>query len=393
MTGMLIYIPWPTNTGYAMHRAETQFLAVARRLVQDPQRIFFAYRSLEGGHPKSLPETFRNVVAFDFDGGQSQELGNIERVIREHEIDLMLGYDLGVSNPRYSRLRRAGISTVISYWGAPMSPANSGLVLLAKRLQVLCTRSRPDHFVFQSRAMQRLAVQGRGIPSNETSVIRTGVNIGALPGREARRGYAHVALGVPTDRQLVIFSGHVNARKGIGTLIEAMNELVFRRGRRDVQVVLLGGVDPAEAALFERVRLLNLTDYFMFAGYRDDVFDIFSSANIGVLPTTGWDSFPRSGLEMQGCGLPLVVAHRQGLPEMIKEGVTGFTVKPGDPIDLADRIELLMNDATLQREMGNRAADRVREQFTDERFVDELAALIAQVACGRARLGQPDVTR
>ena len=73
--------------------------------------------------------------------------------------------------------------------------------------------------------------------------------------------------------------------------------------------------------------------------------------------------------------------------------MTGFTVKPGDPIDLADRIELLMNDATLQREMGNRAADRVREQFTDERFVDELAALIAQVACGRARLGQPDVTR
>ena len=380
MKGMLVYIPWPTNTGYAMHRAETQFLAVARRLVQDPQRIFFAYKSLAGGHPRSLPESFQNVVACDFDAGMSRELADIERVIREHKLDVMLGYDLGVWRPWYAGLRRAGVSTMISYWGAPMSRANSGLVLIAKRMQVLCTRSRPDHFVFQSRAMQRLAVEGRGIPSSETSVIRTGINIGALPDREARLGYAHAALGVPADRKLVIFSGHVNARKGIGTLIEAMNELVHRRGRQDIQAVLLGAVDPAEAALFERVRLLGLTDHVMFAGYRDDVFDIFSSANIGVLPTTGWDSFPRSGLEMQGCGLPLVVAHRHGLPEMIEEGVTGFSVKPGDPMDLADRVELLMNDDTLQRDMGNRAADRVREQFTDTRFVAELAALIGQIS-------------
>jgi len=389
MIGMLIHIPWSTNTGYAMHRAETQFLAVAQRLVQDPKRILFAYTSLEGGHPKSLPETFRNVVACDFAGGRSQELDDIERVIRERQIDVMLGYDLSVSSPWYSRLRQAGVSTMISYVGGPMSKANSGLVLLAKRLQVLCTRSRPNHFVFQSRAMQRLAVEGRGVPSNDTSVIHTGINISALPDRQARRGYAHAALGVPTDRKLMIFAGHVNARKGIGTLIEAMDELVHRRGRQDIQAVLLGGVDAAEATLVERARLLKLTDHVMFAGYRDDVFDIFSSANIGVIPTIGWDSFPRSGLEMQGCGLPLLVARRDGLPELIEEGVTGFTVEPGDPIELADRVELLMNDVALQRDMGRQAADRIREQFTDARFVDELATLIAQVASGGTSSGRP----
>ncbi len=389
MNGMLISIPWPTNTGYAMHRAEAQFLAVAQRLVQDPRRIFFMYKNLDGGHPTSLPESFRNIVACDFARAQSQELENIERVVREHDIDVMLGYDLGVSNSWYSSLRRAGVTTMISYVGAPMSQANSGLVLLAKRIQVRCIRSRPNHFVFQSRAMQRLAVEGRGVPRDQTSVIRTGVNVNALPDRDARRGYAHQALGVPTERQLVVFSGHVNARKGIGTLIEAMEEIVHRRGRRDIQAVLLGAVDPAETELVHRVQRLKLTDHVMFAGYRDDVFDIFASASIGVIPTVGWDSFPRSGLEMQGCGLPLVVTRRDGLPELIEEGLTGFTVEPGDPIELADRVELLMDDMELQRDMGRRAAERIRQQFNDARFLDELSTLVAEVASNGASPRQP----
>ena len=99
MTGILISIPWPTNTGYAMHRAETQFLAVAKRLVGDERRIVFAYKSLEGGHPLSLPDSFRNVVACDFSAGMITQRDLIEKVIRDHGIDVMLGYDLGVSNP------------------------------------------------------------------------------------------------------------------------------------------------------------------------------------------------------------------------------------------------------------------------------------------------------
>jgi glycosyltransferase involved in cell wall biosynthesis len=385
MTGILILIPWPTNTGYAMHRAEKQFFAVAQRLVQNPERIFFAYRSLAGGHPKSLPENFRNTLACDFGDAGPGNVDDIERLIRERGIDVLVGYDLGVSTRWYSRLRRAGISTMISYWGAPMSQPNSGLVLLAKRLQVRLARSRPDHFVFQSHAMQELAVNGRGVPLDETSVIRTGIDISALPAREARRGYAHAALGVPTDRKLVIFSGHLHARKGIGTLIEAMQELVHRRGRRDVQAVLLGAIDSVSAPFVERVRQLELTGNVMFAGYRSDVFDIFASADIGVLPTTGWDSFPRSGLEMQGCGLPLVVARLHGLPEMIEEGVTGFTVTPGDPLDLAGRIQLLADDDVLRRKLGGQAGKRARQCFTDLRFVDEMTSLIRRVAGRRAQ--------
>ena len=123
--GMLIYIPWPSNMGYAIHRAESQFFEMAMRLTGSVKKVHFAFTSLRKGHPKSLPPDFGNVHQFSIQPDAPVNVEGLAELIERESIDLMFGYDLRVEGPFYDRLRSAGLKSIVSYLGAPMSSVNS----------------------------------------------------------------------------------------------------------------------------------------------------------------------------------------------------------------------------------------------------------------------------
>ena len=128
--------------------------------------------------------------------------------MRTHRIDVALGFDQPIRRPGYAALRAGGVRTFVSYWGAPMSSVNHGLMLAFKRLEVLLSsRSGPDHYVFESVAMRRSAVSGRGIPNAKTSVTSLGVDTERFRPAEQPTWYAHDAFGIPRDRRIVYYSG------------------------------------------------------------------------------------------------------------------------------------------------------------------------------------------
>jgi len=61
----------------------------------------------------------------------------------------------------------------------------------------------------------------------------------------------------------------------------------------------------------------------MFGGYRSDLDLLQRGCYAGVIASTGWDSFARSGLEMQASGLPVLVSDLRGLREVMEHDVSG----------------------------------------------------------------------
>jgi glycosyltransferase involved in cell wall biosynthesis len=55
------------------------------------------------------------------------------------------------------------------------------------------------------------------------------------------------------------------------------------------------------------------------------------------------------------CGLPTIASDVGGIPELIKEGETGFLVPPGDSVIMSERLSLLINNAELRNSMGKNA--------------------------------------
>jgi glycosyltransferase involved in cell wall biosynthesis len=102
------------------------------------------------------------------------------------------------------------------------------------------------------------------------------------------------------------------------------------------------------------------------------------SASIGVIASTGWDSFTVSSLEIAATAVPLVVSKLLGLEETVLHNETGLHFPPGDHVALADAISALADNDDRRRALGVAARARVLEQFTTDHQVASLAHTLSR---------------
>jgi glycosyltransferase involved in cell wall biosynthesis len=351
-----------SNVGYAIGPAEALFYEVGLEIAGgDPSRVHFGFQSLDGGHPSSLPGSFKNLIAYDY---FNRDPGNIRRLaeyVKKHQIRLVVIYDIQPVDPLFKSLHKAGVRAVVSYWGAPISSRMPVWKLLLKKLEVALSRSKVDGLIFQSKAMADYAIYGRGVPVKMIDIVYTGPDISVF--RCARSAYVYEALNLPRDRKVFVYAGHMEPRKGVGTLVEAAIEVLHHRKRQDVCFLLLGNKGD-ESRQYERLYAgLNIERLIRFGGYRSDVAKIYPSCFCGVIATSGWDSFPRSPLEMAASGLPVIASRLQGLPESVLDQQTGLLFEPGNAGELADCIEKLLDHPELAAEYGRRGRERCEREL------------------------------
>lgn len=355
-----------SNTGYAIAPLEALFYEVALEIAaDDPSRVHFAYLKLDNGHPRSLPTDFKNLITYDYSDQDPRNIGRLADYAKQNQIRLVVILDIQPIDPLFRPLRKAGVRTIISYWGAPISSRMPLWKLVLKRVQVVVSRSKVDGLIFESKAMADLALYGRGVPPHMIDVVHTGVDISQF--EPARSTYVYEVVGLPRDRKIVIYAGHMEPRKGVETLIEAAIELLHRRKRQDVCFLLFGNKE-VESKQYERMYAgLGIDGLIRFGGYRPDLAKIYPGCFCGVIPSSGWDSFPRSAIEMAASGLPVIASRLQGLPEVVLDQETGLLFEPGNPAALADHIETLLERPEKATEYGRRGRERCERELNTEK--------------------------
>jgi glycosyltransferase involved in cell wall biosynthesis len=270
---ILIMLHCEQHTGYAIGALERVFEQAALSSGYASDRILWSY-------PKVFsPEN--NI--FELGYYERKDALKLEEIHRTFPIDTILAFDMPYPTPVVKRARKLGISRVISYWGGSMSGLNHGLKLFAKRLEwYLRKRSAPNLFIFESEAMRLTAVQGRGVPKKRTRVVPLGVDTNIYT-PDAGSKYAHDQLGIPRDRKIIFYSGHMEERKGVRVLIEAMNTLRKLNAIEPFHLLICGNKGsqsvPYEALISDSVT----RDHVTFAGYREDVPALMQSAFLGVI--------------------------------------------------------------------------------------------------------------
>lgn len=365
MKGILVFFHCPANTGYAIGSLEKAFFRMADALVKDWRRIHFAYTSLSTGLPNTLPKDFTQMI--EFDPSDRSQGPIIEKYLRQHGIDTAFGFDQPTSMPTFRYLRKGGILFFVSYWGAPMSSLNHGIKLWLKQVQVALSWYGPDHYIFESKGMADTAIYGRGIPASKTSIVYLGADITCYSPDAASPDYVYEIFGIPKDRRIFFYAGHMEKRKGVDILIRAAKTLVERYRREDFQLLILGNHDGNEQ-VFLPLMIDSITrNHVTFGGYRNDIPLILPGCYAGLIGSTGWDSFTRSSIEITASGLPLLVSDLPGLNETVLDGNTGFIFSPGDFDHLAVLMMRLLDDPALRNKLGIAARERTIGQFTLER--------------------------
>jgi colanic acid/amylovoran biosynthesis glycosyltransferase len=184
-------------------------------------------------------------------------------------------------------------------------------------------------------------------------VTRLGVDTGKLLPRPLR---SH------PDPFELLCAGRLAPVKAQHILIRAMEMLVA--DGRSVRLHLAGD-GPDRASLEARVASSGLSQYVVFEGFvnQDEMQRLYERTDVFVLPSFA-EGVPVVLMEAMSRGIACVATWVNGVPELIRTGLDGLTVAPGDPGALVQAITRLMDDIEFRRGMEQRARLRAVE-FAD----------------------------
>ncbi|MCB1797285.1 MAG: glycosyltransferase family 4 protein [Gammaproteobacteria bacterium] len=148
--------------------------------------------------------------------------------------------------------------------------------------------------------------------------------------------------------------------------IRAMGILKKRGVRCSLKIV--GDGTPAQAtALTCLAKSVGVNDCVEFAGYVDDVPTLLKNVHALVMPSRA-DAFGRVTAEAMALGRPVIGADACATRELVRDGIDGLLFPLGDATALADRMQELIGDPNRMVNMGHRAAERAKLEFTNERY-------------------------
>lgn len=169
------------------------------------------------------------------------------------------------------------------------------------------------------------------------SVVYNAVDTEFFVYREQYRNKMREQLGLPNDGYVILFIGRIIPEKGLHHIIKIMPQLIRRF--KDLKLVIVGPkghYEKEDSSYFRYVNNLiktyNLEKHVLYLGRvkREYLPWVYSMADVIAVPSLWQDPCPTVVLEAMSCGRPVVAYNVGGIPEIIKNNVTGFIVEKGN---------------------------------------------------------------
>jgi glycosyltransferase involved in cell wall biosynthesis len=147
-----------------------------------------------------------------------------------------------------------------------------------------------------------------------------------------------------------------------------------------VSLLLVGSCRPEnqgyDTVLREQASALGVGDAVHFLGQRDDIAQILRSSDFMVLASTN-EGLPLSILEAQACGAVVLAAPTAGVPEVVKDGDTGYLIAADNADGYAQRMIALMRDPGLRLGIAAQAQANILRSHTWSAYVAQIREIYA----------------
>ena len=203
----------------------------------------------------------------------------------------------------------------------------------------------------------------------------------------------HVRMGIPADRIAVVnhfyeaegpplpatheptalFVGRLSLEKGVAHLLEAWR--LIAGGDRKLLIV---GDGPERENLERQAADIPGVSFLGFVT-RDRQQSIWQQALFSIVPSIWLEPFGMTVLESWAKGRPVVASRMGALPEIIEDGVSGLIAHPGDPADLAQKIERYLDAPVEAASMGQAGYERLATRFSRERWLGRIAEIYGKI--------------
>jgi len=182
-----------------------------------------------------------------------------------------------------------------------------------------------------------------------------------------------LAPALTSFQKKILYVGKLIYYKGIDNLLYAFSEL---RGTDACLMIVGEGVEKWH--LTQLAKQLHVSNRVFFLGTVPDpqLPSTYSAADVVVLPSiTRREAFGIVILEAMASGKPVVASAIPGVSEVVRHGMTGYLVPPGNPTALASALESILLDQARAKRMGGEARRLAANQYDWERIYEQYVTL------------------
>ena len=233
-----------------------------------------------------------------------------------------------------------------------------------------------DLIFTQSKEDRETAIYKRIIDIDKIFFIGNGVDINKfnINNSNDNRLEKRKELGIDSKAKVICFIGRIVREKGIVDLIYAFENIL--KELPEAILLIIGDNEANERDLKAKdevdflINKFNIKEKVIFTGYRDDIRDLLSMANVFVLPSYR-EGMPRSIIEAMAMQRAVVATNIRGCREEVISGETGYLVPVGESRKLADALVKILKDDKLASNMGQNGRKRVEDEFNEEIVLDK----------------------
>lgn len=170
----------------------------------------------------------------------------------------------------------------------------------------------------------------------------------------------------------ILYAGRLSREKGIFTLLKAIDQL---------QTTLrIAGDGPLLKDIQSYITDHNINNVIL-EGHKSDaeLRDLITNSAFIIVPSECCEAFGLAVLEAFACGKPVIGSDIGGLPELIKDHVTGLLFTPGDHQELKEKIIYLLQNPALNTKMGEAARKKTETDYSPNLHYERLLKLYSSL--------------
>ena len=204
------------------------------------------------------------------------------------------------------------------------------------------------------------------INENKVQVLTTGIEL-------KKKGNPELVLkefDIQVNEQVILFVGLLVPRKGLDIFVKT----IARLNRDNLRVFVIG--DGPNRKEYEK-RAKELKVKIEFLGFRKDVFNFYTAADVLFFPSTG-EGLPGVVMESLVSELPVVTSNIPCIPDLIDDKKNGFLCKMDDINCFTEKLSQLLDNADLRQEFRIAGLKKI-ESFEWSKVMPRYIAMYEQL--------------
>lgn len=256
-----------------------------------------------------------------------------------------------------------GMAKLSKEWDIPLVMVEHGTVLKKilqwknMRKKILHALNLADHIMCVSDDLVSIAIEN-GIDEDKLSLVPIGVDIDVFKIGDSVA--IREQMGINSATKIVLYVGHLTQLKGLKYLVNAIPKILSKHSDA---LFVFAGEGPLRKELDDFVKINRLQNKIKLLGAinYNHLIQWYSISDIFVLPSLT-EGRPTVIYEAMACEIPIVATDVGGISEQVEDGYNGFVVEPKNSKQLVDKINYLLENYDLRKNMGKNGRKRIIEE-------------------------------